>query len=314
MKPMKTLASAILILCLPILADAQFGGLLDKAKKKANDKVNEKVNKVEDKIIDKATNGSVNTNSGTTPSNGTSSSNITPTNNKSEQPISDAAKGITCDDLRGKSMNILYLHFELKSNDNKSFGFYDAERFLKEAKELDYIHLKPFLNSSTECANKSDKETLKAFEAKFLADFKARGIWAFNHFIDQAYIYSKSKFDMEKRYALEWIDAAVLQIEGVKMILPDAKEVLDMETEVLKAEKNIKGDKAKKEAAVSKSAMHLKYMDRIMFSNKPIVVGQNLCSSLFKSRDKRFVGQCERGSSNLCNHLGRWKWFVWSKF
>jgi hypothetical protein len=274
MKPMKTLVSTIFILCLPFLADAQFGGLLDKAKKKVNDKVNEKVNKAEDKIIDKATNSSTNSNSGTTPSNGTSSSNNTTTSNKSEQPVSNAAKGYNCDDLRGKSMNILYLHFELKSNGNKSFGFYDAERFLKEAKELDYINLKPFLNSSTECTNKSDKETLKAFEAKFLADFKARGIGAFNHFIDQAYIYSKSKFDVEKRYAIEWIDAAVLQMQGVKLILPDVKEVLEMEAEVLKAEKNIKGDKAKKEAAVSKSAMHLKYMDKIMFSNKPIVVGQ----------------------------------------
>ncbi len=290
MKKMKTLFNLVLMLCLPFLVEAQFGGLLDKAKKKAADKVNEKANKVEDKVIDKVTNGGSNSTTSNAPAaNGSSTGN---SNGKTVNPVSNTPTTLNCDDLSGKSMNILYLHFELKSNDSKSFGNYDAERFLKEAKELDYANLKPFVNSSVDCANKSDKETLKAFEAKFLADFKARGIWAFNHFIDQAYIYSKSKFDVEKVKGIEWIDAAVMQMQAVKLILPNAKEVLDMEAEILKAERNIKGDIKRKEDAVATSAMHIKYKDQIMFSNKPIVLGKEVESDFqtsFKPGEKIYA-------------------------
>jgi hypothetical protein len=155
------------------------------------------------------------------------------------------------------------------------FGNYPPERFLENAQALDFINLQTQLNGNLNCSsNKNDVAFLKNFGANFLADFKANGVPAFNQFINNAYKYSKSKDDYSKKQGLDWLDAAVIQIQATKLILPNEKDVLDMEVEIEKAEKNIKGDIKKKESAAATSPTHLKYINQIVFSNKPIILGK----------------------------------------
>jgi hypothetical protein len=230
MKVLQLVFISLTVTFMPLVAFAQLGGLIKKAKEK-----------------------------------------VAETSKKS--PAQVVSSEANCDELAQKSYILTYLHFKFGSQQDKSFGGYGPERFLEKAKELDYPNLKKLLNTPGVCEGGS-KEQLKAFEAKFLEDFKTRGVEGFNYMIDEAYKYSKSKFATEKPKAIEWIDSAVMQMQAVKLILPNEESVNTMEIEVMNAEKGIKGDVAKSESKIATGPMHIKYIDQIKFSSKPIVLGK----------------------------------------
>ncbi len=233
---------------MPILAFAQLDGLFKKAKEKVTEAVKKSPTKT--------------TTQSQTP-------NTTQQTNSSE---------VNCEDLDSKGSFTIELNFTRRSGNEKSFAGYGADRFLKSAQTLDYTNLKKtILNKSGVCEDEVygwRKKELIEFESKFLKDFNDRGIPGFNQIIDEAYKYSKSKFPTDKPKGIEWIDSAVMLIQAVKLILPNEESVNSMEKEVLDAEKGIKGDVVKSQSKVATGPMHLKYIDQIKFSNKPIILGK----------------------------------------
>jgi hypothetical protein len=243
MKVLKLSLVAIIFLAMPLLVFAQLGDLLKKAK---------------DKVTD--------------------SSKKKPTNVPDIKTQQTNSTDVNCDDLRTKGSFVLQLNFRSGSGYENSFGGDDANRFLKSAQTLDYPNLKKTILSKTgvceDDAFRWRKKELVEFEGKFLKDFNERGITGFNQIIDEAYRLSKSKFANEKQKGIEWIDSAVMLIQAVKLILPNEESVNLMETEVLNAEKGIKGDISKGQSKIATGPMHLKYINQIVFSSKPIVLGK----------------------------------------
>jgi hypothetical protein len=279
MKVLKLSLVIITLLAMPLLVSAQLGGLLKKAKEKVAD----------------AAKKSPTTNP--TP-------NITQQTNSSD---------VNCDDLRIKGSYTLELNFRRQSYNDKSFGGNDADRFMKNAQTLDYLNLKKtILNKPGVCEDDAyyggRKRELIEFESKFLKDFNDRGVSGFNQIIDTAYKYSKSKFSTEKPKGIEWIDSAVMLIQAVKMILPNEESVNAIETEVLNAEKGIKGDLAKGQSKITTGPMHLKYIDQIKFSSKPIVLGkenENDFKTSFSANEKIYgVAYFRAGIKDLSGGAG----------
>lgn len=250
-------------LSLPSVSSAQFGVLLNKAKQKVSQKANEKVSqKIEN--TSNANNSSTNTSSNST---------TTATSNNGD------ANTDACTYIGQKMYISQYLNFKLASTNSNDFYDYGADRFLENAKALEYEKLMELLKTNLDCpANTKDIVVLKNFGANFTKDFMDNGIRGFNQIIDKAYSYMNEfnnfKSPLSKKNSFEWIDAASKQIQAVKLILPNNKDVLEMEQEVAKAEKKLKGDVVKKEATVATSPIHLKYKDQIVFSNKPIILGK----------------------------------------
>jgi hypothetical protein len=238
-------------------ATAQINGLLNKTKNKTIDKINDKV---KEKVNEPAS------------TNNNTSGNFSE-KNSTDKTIYD------CNEISQKASIAGYLKFRLESESSNDFYGYGADKFLENAKNLDYQNLKSLLQNNLDCpANKKDIENLKDFGTTFEKDFTDNGIKGFNQIIDGAYKYiaefNKFKDPNTRQKSFNWIDAAVTQIEAVKLILPNNKPVLDMEQEIIKAEKKIKGDVKKKESLAATSPIHLKYNNKIVFSNKPIIVGK----------------------------------------
>jgi hypothetical protein len=141
--------------------------------------------------------------------------------------------------------------------------YYNVPEYLQNAKDLDYPNSVKKFQGVDEYEAKEVVSFGKRYEEFFNSTLKG----TINEFIEVSY----QRKDKNKLEASKLAGHGLMFAEAAKLILPDNKDVVALYDEMKKTADKIGGDAAK---ATVTSEMHKKFIDKIMFSKKPIVAGK----------------------------------------